>query len=327
MAITITGTTSGRVFAFSPASIEITGTTSNQEVIISWENGTLKRYTNTSNKVILPLQKIFKSFFVGIDVGEIASFSGGYANLGSKLILTDKDIIISIGADTSTLTYDIIWGALQVGETEPSEETIYLFGTFPLVITQNNGNYLWDSYGYIDDDYYGKDINITQIITDNQIINKLQFRQDSTVLKTINVVKENTCFADEYLRWIDKTGQYRFYGFTKVESYTESKAGSMLNRELFNLSATSSGIYKGQNQIIDIQGSEMIGLSVPIANYTQQKLLKTLETSIKVWRYLGSDKWVEVIVKMNPIKLDEKWKQNQSIELQIIMPDLYLQTL
>ena len=82
-----------------------------------------------------------------------------------------------------------------------------------------------------------------------------------------------------------------------------------------------------QNQIIDIQGSEMIGLSVPIANYTQQKLLKTLETSIKVWRYLGSDKWVEVIVKMNPIKLDEKWKQNQSVELQIIMPDLYLQTL
>jgi len=317
-----------RIFAFNPHKAIITGVSPAQEVIITWTDGSIKRYTGIDNKVTLPLMYILKSFFVNTEVGDILPVEVGlFTNLSSKLVLLNKEISVTIGTDTAVLSFDIIWGALQIGQVEPIIETFYKFGTLPLTITQNIGDNFKDSANtYSETATLGKDIYINEMISDGYPTDILLL--DSTTLKkTFLISKLSYCPNGVYLRWIDAFGQYKYFQFVKKDSFNDTKVGDSYSKELLSLDPSAQGLYKSQNQLIDIQGNptEIVGLAT--ASYEVQKHVQSIESSIKVWKYLGDDKWVEVIVKKNPIQLDEMYQQNQSIEMQIILPNLYLQTL
>lgn len=321
-----------RVFAFSPNKATVTTSAVNDVITVSWVangiNQSLKRYTGVGNTVDIPLMYIFKSFFAGTEIGDVLPVSSNYANTASKLFLTGKTISIEKGGQTAVLTFDVIWGALQIGEVESSVEEIYTFGTLPVLLTQNIGNYVNDNDGSsIDTNNYGKDMYVNSIISTYPSIDTIRFQTlPSTTHKTYNIIK-STCENGIFLRWVDRIGNYKQFLFMHGASNQESKAGESFTKELLTTDATSSGLYKGQSQLIDISGNNVDLCSVVTATYNQQKYIQSLETSIKAWKYLGANKWVEVTVKMNPIKIDERFQQNQSIELEVISPNLYLQSL
>ena len=323
MAISIT-VPSSRVFAFSPSKLSITGAISGQQIDFSFNGFTNTRYADSSGNLVMPLSKVFKSAWAGVDVGDVLPFSG-YVNASSKLVKTVTLDVKSGGnhIGSSPYTFTAIWGALQVGETEPTEETIYRFGDLPLIYTQNIGDYLWDNDGlFFDANLNGKDFEIISSIS--------QIKEQtlpSTTHKTINIVNLQTCPNDVYLRWVDRFGQYKHFAFNLGVNTHESKAGDAFNSELMDLSATSNGLYKTQSQLINIDATPKQAIGIDSATYEIQKFVQSLETSIKCWKYLGSDKWMEVNVKMTPIKLDEVYQKTQSIEIEISLPDLYLQSL
>lgn len=315
----------GRIFAFSPSYIQITGTAPLQEVTLTASNGvTFKRTTDSANKCTFPLMYVLKSFFASVDVGDVIPMTIGNFNAASKLMQKAKTITLKVGADTNTLvlTYDILFGALQVAEIEPTNITIYRFGTLPLTVMQDYGNYFWDDDGSsFDDNLYGKDVFPSLAIT------QVQFKTGSTIHKTINISDLSYCSDGVYLRWVDRLGQYKYYQFKQKSYYNETTGGDSFNKELLSLEPTSNGLYKSQKQLIDIEGNPVQIIGLATATYEQQKHIQSLESSIKAWKYLGSNKWVEVEVKMKPIELDEMYQQNQSVELQITLPNLYLQSL
>ena len=321
MAISITVPAS-RVFAFSPSKLSITGAISGQQIDFSFNGFTNTRYADSSGNLIMPLSKVFKSAWAGVDVGDVLPFSG-YANVSTKLVKTITLDVKSGGnhIGASPYTFTAIWGALQVGETEPTEETIYRFGDLPLIYTQNIGDYLLYSTGQ------GGNTNGFDVLIPNNVSSFVVQTLPSTTHKTINIVNLPTCQNDVYLRWVDRFGQYKHFAFTIGVNTQESKAGDAFNRELMDLSATSNGLYKTQSQLINIDATPKQAIGIDSATYEIQKFVQSLETSIKCWKYLGSDKWMEVNVKMTPIKLDEVYQKTQSIEIEISLPDLYLQSL
>ena len=321
-----------RLFVFSPYYVEITGTAPNQDVTLTASNGvTFKRQTDASNKAVFPLMYVLKSFFATTEVGDVLPTGVGvYVNTSSKLVKTDTTLTFKVGTDVNTLvlTYDLIWGALQVAEAEPTGVEIYAFGTLPLTVTQNIGNTIGDNNDALDYDNpnMGSDVDVAKIIDSDTLVNAIQFiTTPSTIHKTFNIAK-STCEAGTYLRWVYQ-GDYKYFLFKLKNSLDDTKQGDNFNRELLSLEPSADGLFKGQNQLIDITGNptEVVGLAT--ATYNQQKHIKTMQRSIKVWKYLGSNEWVEVGVKMNPIVLDEMYQQNQSIELTVILPDLYNPTL
>lgn len=324
MAIAIS-TVPTRAFAFSPSKLTITGATAGQQIDFTFNGFSATRYADSTGMLIFPLAKALKSAWATTDVGDVISASAGSANSASKLIKTvTLGIKNSSGTNLFASPYTItaIWGALQVAETESESETIYRFGSLPLTVTQNIGDNLWDNDGNVFGNCFGKDFFVPNY--PEQI---LRFKTGSTVHKTITVQDLEYCENDVYLRWVDRQGQYKYFAFRLGASKDNSKAGDLFNKELTDLSATTNGLYKSQTQLINIEGVPVQSLSLPTATYEMQRFIKSLETSVKCWKYLGSNQWVEVTAAVKPIVLDERFQSNQSIELEITLPQLYLQSL
>ena len=136
------------LYCFSPYYLEITGDETNQKITLTINSQSLVRYTGTDYKCKFPLSTLLQSFFYNIDYGDVlAAETGTYVNLGSKVVQSDKMIEVLVGTDTAhklTLTYDIVFGALQTGEVFEDEATIYALndGTnyLPLTITDLTGD-------------------------------------------------------------------------------------------------------------------------------------------------------------------------------------------
>jgi hypothetical protein len=337
MAIAVSGTTWGRVFSASPYYIKITGLTpitgyaelSRTEATFSIFSR--KRYANSVGEIMFPLNDFFKSYFRNVEFGDVLPATTGYANSASKLINSD---IINYGLDLNingthytSLTFSVIYGALQVGETESTEETIYAFGDLPLTITQNIGDYVWDNDGEeLSSNFFGKDIDISKVIHDYPHISTIKIQTlPSTTHKTFNIEK-SSCTDGTYLRWIYQ-GQYRYFLFKLKDSFDDTKQGDSFKKELLSLESTANGLYKGQSQLMTIEGNHTEIVGIATASYEQQKYIKTIQQSIKVWKYLGTNQWVEVGIKMNPITLDEIYQQPKQIELTVISPDLFIPSL
>lgn len=322
MAIVVT-IPSTRLFAFSPSVLTITGLTAGQKIDFTFNTFTASRYADGAGAITMPLSKVLKSCWATSDVGDTESASAGSANSGTQLVKTLTLDVKSGGSHIGASPYTItaIWGALQVAEVEPTTETIYRFDTLPLTVTQNIGNKLFadatDKGNLSGKDYF---VNTESVV---------YIKQDSTVLRTINIVDLPYCSeTDIYLKWVNRFGKYRYFAFKKGASRQDTKAGDSFTKELLNLSSTTNGLYKSQNQLIDISGSPIILAGIPTATYEQQKHIQTLESSVKAWLYNTADsKWIEVTVKMNPIVIDERYQSNQAIELEVILPNLYLQSL
>ena len=285
-----------RVFAFSPYKCVVTGTAVAQAVVFTWTvnsiTKTLTRYTGSDKKVTISLQKLFQSFFYNVETGIVpAVVSSTYANTASKLI--DKVINVKIGTDPTgnDLIFDIMYGSLQQGETEATEETIYRFGSeLPLTITQNIGSWISNTPATLyEASTYGKDIDIQVAITDNKMQPYLFRSGDPAVtVRTINVVDMSVCTESYYLRWIDrKTSSYKYYNFLLGRNTKAASNGATFNYNVLELSATN-GLYKNSLQTLEKISTETITVVEPSADLLQQIHIQSIFDSPKVWLYMDN---------------------------------------
>lgn len=316
-----------RVFAFSPYKCVVTGTAIAQAVVFTFNGKTLTRYTGSDNKVTISLQKLFQSFFVGVETGVVLEHGvGSYGNSASKLIQLDKIINVAIGADDLDMTFDIMYGALQQGETEPTEETIYRFGDLPLTITQNIG--LWCDYdsgnAMLEANVFGKEIDIQKAYTDNKL-GKYLFVSGTgpfVIHKSIEVIDLSVCPESYYLRWIDrKTSSYKYYNFLLGRNTKSASNGATFNYNVLELSATN-GLYKNSLQTLEKISTETITVVEPSADILQQTHIQRIFDSPKVWLYMGNSEWMEVNTSessFEKIRNDGK----KEIQINIILPQKY----
>lgn len=314
-----------RVFAFSPYKCVVTGTAIAQAVVFTFNGKTLTRYTGSDNKVTISLQKLFQSFFVGVETGVVLPrVTGYYANTASKLIQLDKTINVAIGASSNNMVFDIMYGALQQGETEPTTENIYRFGTLPLTVTQNIGERIQYGLDTLENVTFGTDIDIQQAYADNKKTPYLfTSGADPTIIhKTINVIDKPVCPESYYLRWIDrKTSSYKYYNFLLGRNTKSASNGATFNYNVLELSATD-GLYKNTLQTLEKISTETITVVEPSADILQQTHIQSIFDSPKVWLYMGNSEWMEVNTSessFEKIRNDGK----KEIQINIILPQKY----
>ena len=314
-----------RVFAFSPYKCIVTGTARQQEVVFTFNGKTLKRYTGSDNKVTINLTRLFQSFFVGVETGVVSPrVTGYYANTASKLIQRDKTINVAIGGNGLMMSFDIMYGALQQGETEPTTENIYRFGTLPLTVTQNIGERIQYGINTLENVTFGKDIDIQQAYADNKKTPYLFTSGVNPIIinKTINVIDKPVCPESYYLRWIDrKTSSYKYYNFLLGKNNKATANGATFNYNVLELDSVD-GLYKNSLQTLEKISTETITLVEPSADLLQQEHIQTIFDSPKVWLYMGSDEWMEVNTSessFEKIRNDGK----KEIQVNIILPQKY----
>lgn len=321
-----------RVFAFSPYKCVVTGTAADQAVVFTWTvnsiTKTLTRYTGSDTTVTINLTKLFQSFFVGVETGNVLEHvTDKYANTASKLIQTNKTINVAIGASNHNMGFDILYGALQQGEIEPTTETIYRFGTLPLTITQNIGTWIdWYS-GELELNTFGKDIDIQKTYADNKI-GYYSFVETGLILKRrIYVVDMAICPESHYLRWIDrKTSSYKYYNFLLGKNNKAAANGATFNHNVLELDAVN-GLYKNSLQTLEKLSTETITVVEPSADYLQQIHIISIFDSPKVWLYMGQDdenihQWMEVNTSESTFEV-ERNPGKKEIQVNIILPQKY----
>ena len=317
-----------RVFAFSPYKCVVTGTAPQQAVVFTFNGKTLTRYTGSDNKVTINLTKLFQSFFVGVETGNVLAHGvGAYANTASKLIQLDKTINVAIGASSHNMVFDIMYGALQQGETEPTTETIYRFGTLPLTITQNSG--VWCDYGstgtMLENNTFGKDIDIQAAYSDEKYGNYRFVHwsdPDFVVTREITVIDKPVCPESYYLRWIDrKTNSYKYYNFLLGKNNKAAANGATFNHNVLELDAVN-GLYKNSLQTLEKLSGETITVVEPSADLLQQTHIISIFDSPKVWLYMGSLEWMEVNTSESTFEV-ERNPGKKEIQVNIILPQKY----
>lgn len=319
-----------RVFAFSPYKCVVTGTSIAQKVTFTFNGKTLIRYTGADSKVTINLTKLFQSFFVGVETGIVpAVVTSTYANTASNLVKANKEIVVIIDGVTSgvSLYFDILYGALQQGETEPTEETIYRFGTLPLTITQNIGT--WCDYAstgiMLENNTFGKDIDLQEAYGDNKFGN-YRFvhgtNPDFVVTREIAVIDKPVCPESYYLRWIDrKTSSYKYYNFLLGKNNKSTANGATFNYNVLELDSVD-GLYKNSLQTLEKISTETITLVEPSADLLQQSHIISIFDSPKVWLYMGSNKWMEVNTSESTFEV-ERNPGKKEIQVNIILPQKY----
>jgi len=140
-----------------------------------------------------------------------------FVNAASKLMQINKSIVIKVAddieADWGEITYNILWGALQLGETIESEKNVYVFGALPVTILQTVGNRMT----FKNDDAYsqnniGKDFYPT-LASEDWLVDVVEIYKDTTTpttetllevgdvdsdgIKTFYVLKEGDVGYDE----------------------------------------------------------------------------------------------------------------------------------
>ena len=321
-----------RMFIFSPYYIEVTGTAAQQQIKITINGENFVRFTNAAYKAKFPISGgVLKAFFAGVEFGDVAAHeTGKYANAASKVIQKAKTITIQVESDANkkVLTYDLIWGALQIGETEASKSTIYRFGTLPLTLTQNIGSWIGNAHATLYEPLtYGKDIDIQAAIADNELP-PYWFRSGdpAVTVRTINVVDLPYCDNGYYLRWLSLTEGYKYFYFQPHAEGYNTENGASIKQNVWSLEPTSDGLLKSDTLLMNKKGAEVIECGIKNADYLQQKHLQTLQLSTKQWLYMGNNIWMEVKVEMDAITID-RFREKKEITIKINKPALQLQSL
>ena len=316
-----------RLFVFSPYFLEVTTDTAGQTVTITSNGISLSRVSNASKKAKFPISRLIQTFFAGVAFGEVLQCDGTtYVNAGSKIVQADKDIVIQVGTDvnTKTLTYDMLWGAIQAGELETLIRDIYVwnYGGYYLLctVTDNIGANL------------GKEISINEILYDDLPIQTPIFNivdLSETVLRTYRINYMPYCAGGVYLRWISTDNEYRYFYFKPSASFTEVADTQIVKQNVWAYNDVTLNPYSDpqkSDMIVSRKAAKpIIECGVPSADYNMQVFLKSLETSLKQWIFVDAN-WVEVIAEVDPIIID-RFRSNQEINVKITKPSLYLQSI
>ena len=308
-----------RIYVFSPYYVLIQTDTVGQQVTMTCNGYSFMRVSDANKNAKFPINKILQSFFIGKEFGDVLpKQSGAETNTSSKLILTSKNISFHVDDDVShtiTLTYTLIWGALQQGESERTTDEIYAYKAttyLPLTVTCNMG------------DKIGKEAWISGLMDSSQI-STYQLKSGETPIKTYTIVELPYCAGGHYLRWISPEGEYRYFYFAPGISSDELEDGVDVKRNIWSMEASTYGEIKNDLAMKDKKGKPYYDAVVLNANYNQQVHLKGLQRAIKTWIWENST-WIETRVAMDAIQVD-RFRKPKEVNVKIYKPSLFLQSL
>lgn len=310
----------GRLYCFSPYYVEITTESAGQEVTMTGNGFTFMRVSDANKKAKFPISALLQSFFAGVEYGDVLpADTGVYNNTGSKLVKTNKTITFQVDEDVNvfTGTWDVVWGALQQGETEKTTDEIYACDTgsgfLPLTVTSNMG------------DLIGKDVWISDLLDDTPATSQYQLFVGATPVKTYTIVQLPYCSGGHYLRWISPTGEYRYFYFLPGLISEETTDGAELKQTVWSLEASTEDQIKSDVAIKNKTSKPFYEATVLNATYNQQIHLFGLQRAIKSWVYEGSV-WIECRVSVEGLSID-RFRKPKEIVVKIQKSNLYLQSL
>jgi len=219
------------------------------------------------------------------------------------------------------LLFDIVYGALQIGEVEPNNVPLYQFGSLPLTVTQTKGNnFTPQGEATISLNGYGKEIDMQFIIEDYPNAISFQFDTSVVVEKVFNLFK-STCENGVYLRWMSACQGYKYFLFNTGDTTQELKDGAKFNFYIDSIDASSEGLIKGDSQLKAIDGNPVQLCGISTSDINIQRHLFDLPMSKNVWKW-ENETWIEVNKEMKPIVID-RFESSKQIDIKIISPKLY----
>lgn len=218
------------------------------------------------------------------------------------------------------LIFDLVYGALQIGETEPSNVYIYQFGTLPLTVTQTMGVNASPHGETLTCEAYAKEIDMQAMITAYSSMTKFEFKIGSEVEKTFNIIK-STCETGVYLRWLSACQGYKYFLFNNGDTTEELKDGVKFNYFVDDFTVSSEGLIKGDTQLKSVDGNPVQLCGISTSDVNIQTHLMDLPRATKVWKYENST-WIEVLKEMKPIIID-RFQSSRQIDVKVINPKLY----
>ena len=322
-----------RIYVFSPYYVEVTGTAANQVVTITVGTNTVSRRTNAAFKCKFPISRLFQVLFKGVEFGDVADHvAESFYNDGSKLVAAQTNMVIKVGTDTNTFTRAVypIWGALQLGEDEPTNIEVYVYRNYdgetaeylPCTITNNlSGDSIDAGWDFWVSDFIaaGYNYNYPWLITDDeyQVLRQYYF-------KVITYCGDD----NTYLRWIAPTGEYKYFLFLPLMETDDIQSNPTARQMIWGLDQTESGEFghiKTDQRNKERNINPIVECGVPNASYNEQLHLRTLERSLQQWYWNGAT-WVECRIEMDAIEID-RFKNPKEVTVRIIKPKLYIQTL
>lgn len=305
-----------RIFSSTPNFVKITDLADGAKVLFSFSGVTVSRYADVNNEIMFPLQGALESFFKSVEFGDV-DYTGDEAvvyNSGSKSIQLDATITIQI-TDSADLEFDVIYGAIQRGESEPSSVEVYKYGSLPFSVTQNIGDRF--KVGVTETLGFGKEILLTNSESD-----KVEILQDSTVVRTYNIVSSG-CTEGIYLRWLSLLDGYKYDLIPISQDEISGKTNGTFNHDINDLTPSENGLIKGSTIVKNIQGSQSITGGI-IADENRKKHIDTLVLAKDIWMYINNV-WLEV-TKADMTVVKKRTDGNLEIAIKIILPDLFTPT-
>jgi len=219
------------------------------------------------------------------------------------------------------LLFDIVYGALQIGEVEPNNVPLYLFGNLPLTITQTKGNnFTPQGETAITLNGYGKEIDMNDMIADYPNATSFQIDTSVVVDKVFRLVK-STCENGVYLRWMSVCQGYKYFLFNIGDTTQELKDGAKFNFYIDSIDASAEGLIKGDSQLKSIDGNPIQLCGISTSDIDIQRHLYDLPMSKNVWKW-ENETWIEVNKEMKPIVID-RFESSKQIDIKVISPKLY----
>lgn len=316
-----------RLYVFSPYYIEVTGTAANQDITVTVNGISLIRQTNASNKARFPISRLLQTFWSGVDLGEVEFMEGdpNFANTKSKLVEVEKDIVIQVGTDTEnkgTITYDLIWGALQVNQIESTIQTILWAWRMPeyfvdLTITDNISAYS-----------KGKDIWLSEWLNTQVELpaSYVLLNSFDEPVKTYVFRYMPYCAGGVLLRWIGLDGEYKYYYFKLAAQYQESAETTKVKQNVWTF---SEDIYtKSPESAYSKKLYQVYECGIPSADYETQIHMQSLYNSIKQYVIFDPENngvYSECEIEMEPVVIDRN-RLNKEINIKVKFP-IYTQSL
>ena len=315
-----------RLYVFTPYYVEVTGTSANQIVSLTFNGITIQRNTNASYKAKFPISKLLQTAFAGLDFGDILYMEGDpvFSNTESKLVKSTQSIVVKVGTDTNpgNISYDLIWGALQPNQFESNIQRILWAWQMPeyymdLIITDNIGS-----------STKGRDIWVSEWLNVQEVRPEKYNLLDSfsQVVRSYVFRYMPYCSGGLLLRWIDVTGEYKHYYFKISADYYEEESGRRIHQNIWDYDSKS---YIGDFETAyDKKVYKIYEIGIPAADYDQQLMMQSLQTSLKQYALYDPENtsvYTECEVEVEPIIID-RFKSPKEISIKVKFP-IYTQSL
>ena len=327
-------------FAFNPIIIEVLGLT--EPVRIIAEGVTLER-EQKNGKAVFDLQAIVQSLFNRKDFYKVPPTD--------TILLKRVSFEVRSGGDVESASFDVIWGALQIGEVFSQTKTLTWFKnlpfTFPLYLSEAKQvlrRYDQNRYKEIGIHQKGKyslriPVNATERVVfrvnagneggvfDYTFDYTFRAISKDTIIITLLV---NECTNGIYLRWINKHGEYCYYLFNQGITSDDVRNSDIELNEFLTTIDYVDGYHLGTNKALLKEAQKSTRLYAPLVNDDTHKFLASMVESPVVDLYRGKDDngndiWISVNIAPGTTTRDKS--PLQDFECSLIFPKTFTQSL